>query len=87
MKYITIQSHTQAISTISHIEQSIELNKNKQVIMYAEPEMITNKFHVLSGQYVIPIATKGWLKCDQLFDTQQLVDMDTTWYDTVSTDI
>lgn len=85
MKYIISQSLSQALSTVSHIENNIQLIKNKHVITYAEPEIITNMYHELSGQYVTPVAETGWLKCDQLFDSQLLVDHDITWFETLST--
>lgn len=85
MKYIISQSLTHALSTVSHIESNLNLTKNEHVITYAEPELISNTSHELSGHYVIPIADFGWLKCDQLFDSQLLVDQDITWFDTVST--
>jgi hypothetical protein len=84
MKYIISQSLTHALSTICYVESNLSLVKNKHVTTYAEPEMISNISHELSGHYVIPIADSGWLKCDQLFDSQLLVDQDFTWFDTIS---
>ena len=85
MKYIISQSLTHALSTVSYIESNLNLVKNKHVTTYAEPEMISNISHELSGHYVTPIADSGWLKCDQLFDPQLLVNQDFTWFDTIST--
>lgn len=84
MKYIISQSLTHALSTVSLIESNLNFVKNKHVTTYAEPEMISNVSHELSGQYVTPIADSGWLKCDHLFDSQLLVNQDHTWFETVS---
>lgn len=85
MKYIITKDLTQANETISRIERHIQLQKNDLTVTYAEPTIVSNESHTLSGQYVIPISDRGWLKCDDLFDSSMLVDSDSTWFQTVST--
>lgn len=85
MKYIITENLTQANDTINTIESHIQLQKNDLTVTYAEPTIISNASHTLSGQYVIPISEHGWLKCDDLFDASDLVDSDSTWFQVVST--
>ena len=85
MKYIITDNLTQANETINRIERHIQLQKNDLTVTYAEPTIITNSSHTLSGQYVIPVSEQGWLKCDDLFDSSVLVDRDSTWFQSVST--
>ena len=44
-------------------------------------EQVTNSAHADHGKYVMPVKTQGTWKCDQLFDSNDLVDWDATWFD------
>jgi len=47
---------------------------------YCTPNKVTNTNNINYNKFIIPIKTEGRWKCDQLFNTEDLVDFDSTWY-------
>lgn len=79
-KYIIKDNETQAHETITHIEQYINFIHTDNTTKYANVMRIVNEAHEHTGKYVVPIITSGAYKCDQLFEPEQLVSGDSTWF-------
>lgn len=79
-KYIIKDNEEQARETITHIEQYINFIHTDNTTKYANLMEIVNEAHEHVGKYVVPIITKGAYKCDQLFEPEQLVTGDSTWF-------
>lgn len=79
-KYIIKDSEAQAQETIAHIEQYINFIHTDNTTKYANAMKIMNESHEHTGKYVVPVVTSGAYKCDQLFDPEQLVTSDSTWF-------
>jgi len=47
---------------------------------YATPQKVTNEKHVNFDKFIIPIKTEGSWKCDHLFNPEDLVEFDETWF-------
>ena len=76
MKYLITDDFETNIATINAALSipSIEATN------YCTPERVTNTEHVDYNKFIIPIKTEGRWKCDQLFNAEDLVDFDSTWY-------
>ena len=46
---------------------------------YAEISQVTNSEHADAGKFIFPVKTDGMYKCDQLFNSSDLVDADPEW--------
>ena len=46
---------------------------------YAESVMIDNPDHADYGLFIFPVLTEGKWKCDDQFETSELVDHDSSW--------
>tara|TARA_Y100000588_G_scaffold381653_1_gene467683 strand:- start:120 stop:371 length:252 start_codon:yes stop_codon:yes gene_type:complete len=46
---------------------------------YAEISQVTNSEHADAGKFIFPVKTDGVYKCDQLFNSSDLVDADPEW--------
>ena len=46
---------------------------------YAEISQVTNSEHTDAGKFIFPVKTDGMYKCDQLFNSSDLVDADPEW--------
>ena len=53
---------------------------NADANCYAVPSEITNTESSDVGKLVFPVKTSGRWKCDQLFDSGDLVDWDYDWF-------
>ena len=76
MKYLITEDFETNIATINTALSlpSIEATN------YCTPDRVTNIGHVDYDKFIIPVRTEGRWKCDQLFNTEDLVDFDETWY-------
>lgn len=79
MKYIITDTIEIAQVHINKIEQHLG-EKIKPGTYYTKPIEITSVDHEAVGKYIVKIMTSGGLKCDELFDSQDIVDFDNTWF-------
>lgn len=79
MKYLITEDFETNIATINNALSlpSIEATN------YCTPDCVSNIEHADYDKFIIPIKTEGRWKCDQLFNTEDLVDFDETWYSVV----
>ena len=79
LKYIVVQDSTSVVREIHKIDKHLELPKGN-TSRYATGKLINNFSHALSGQYIIPIIGAGVYKCDDLYDSNELVSYDADWF-------
>jgi hypothetical protein len=79
MKYLITEDFETNIATINTALSlpSIEATN------YCTPTRVTNILHFDYDKFIIPIKTEGRWKCDHLFNTEDLVDFDETWYSVI----
>jgi hypothetical protein len=67
MKYIKLNSEQDALECIFNIHTKLNFKPNAYTKQYAVPVQ-----HV--DEWYVPIATSGAYKCDDMFDSQELID-------------
>ena len=80
MKYIITDTIEAAQVCIDMIELHLQ-EKLKPGTYYTTPIEITNQEHNDHGKHIVKIITTGELKCDGLFDSQKIVDFDSSWFE------
>jgi hypothetical protein len=76
MKYLITEDFETNIATINAALSLPSIDATN----YCTPDRVTNKEHVDYDKFIIPLKTEGRWKCDQLFNSEDLVDFDETWY-------
>lgn len=76
MKYLITEDFETNIATINDALSlpSIEATN------YCTPDRVSNIEHADYDKFIIPVKTEGRWKCDHLFNAEDLVDFDDTWY-------
>lgn len=79
MKYLITDSTETAQMHIDVIEKYLG-DKLKPGFFYTTPIEITNEEHDDHGKWIVKIIDTGHLKCDELFNSQSIVDFDSMWF-------
>ena len=62
------------------VKSLLSIPDSAGTIRYAESRMIDNPEHSDYGLFIFPVLTEGKWKCDQHFDSSELVDFDPSWF-------
>ena len=76
MRYLITENFKTSITTINKALSIPSI----QASNYATPQKVTNDKHVDFDKFIIPIKTEGSWKCDYLFNSEDLVEFDETWF-------
>ena len=55
---------------------------NNNASKYARKSTVTNPNNANFGKFIFPVVTKGTWKCDDLFESSELVDWSDQWFNT-----
>ena len=67
MKYIKLETEQAALECISDIHTKLNFKSNAYTKQYAVPVQHADEWYV-------PVVTAGKYKCDDMFDSQELID-------------
>jgi hypothetical protein len=62
------------------VKSLLSIPDSAGTVRYAESRMIDNSEHADYGLFIFPVITEGKWKCDQHFDSSELVDHDPSWF-------
>jgi len=62
------------------VKSLLSIPDSAGTVRYAESRMIDNPEHADYGLFIFPVLTEGKWKCDQHFDSSELVDHDSNWF-------
>ena len=69
------------------VKSLLSIPDSAGTVRYAESRMIDNSEHADYGLFIFPVITEGKWKCDQHFDSSELVDFDPSWFVTLEENI
>ena len=86
-KYILLNTVEEFSAKELEVKSLLSIPDNAGTIKYAESRMIDNSEHADYGLFIFPVLTEGKWKCDQHFDSSELVDFNSNWFVTLEENI
>ena len=86
-KYKLLNTQEEFSAKELEVKSLLSIPDSAGTVRYAESRMIDNPEHADYGLFIFPILTEGKWKCDQHFDSSELVDFDPSWFVTLEEDI
>ena len=78
-KYKLLNTPEEFDAKEAEIQALLSIPDNAGTSAYAESRMIDNPDHADYGLFLFPVITSGKWKCDQHFDSSEIVDYDADW--------
>jgi hypothetical protein len=79
IKYIVTNNSAEARKELLKISNHIGLEKDSKTNQYAPLVQIDEEDSPDTGKYIIPIVTEGKFKCDDLYDSSELIEYQEHW--------
>ena len=82
MKAKIFDTSTECFSSILDVQAALGIPK-QGTNRYAQVSEIIDSESTYFGKFTFPIMTEGEWKCDNLFESSELVDWDDSWFNNV----
>tara|TARA_Y100001937_G_scaffold116766_1_gene169093 strand:- start:65 stop:325 length:261 start_codon:yes stop_codon:yes gene_type:complete len=79
MKYALYNTSSDWNAKNSALETALGIPNGQGTDKYAEISKVENSENADYGKFIMPVFTLGTWKCDDQFDSNELVDFDPTW--------
>ena len=79
MKYRLYSTSSGWTSRNNSLEAHFGIPDGHGTLRYAEISQVTNPDNSNYGKYIMPVCEEGTWKCDDQFNSSDLVDYDPTW--------